>query len=398
MSTGQWATLYRKTLLADVVPFWMKYSLDPRTGAINNCLADDGRLLSEDKYLWSQGRALWTFSALYNRVERRPEWLAVARGLYDYLAHRGRDDEGRWLYRLDAEGRVLERDISIYVDGFVMLGLGEYYAATGDEGAARLALETFGNTYGRLRRPGSYRIAPYAIPPGLKTHGVFMLYSHVYHQVGKALNRPEVAQVGYDFAHEILRDFYIPEKEAILEFVTLDGRFVDSPPGRVCLPGHVLESMWFLISMFEDAGEHDLIRQCCRLIRRHLELAWDEEYGGLRLALDIDAQEPIFWQKADYKPWWVQVEALVATAYAYLHTRADWCLDWHQKVQRYAYAHFPVPAGEWTQWLDRRGHPGKTAALPVKDPFHLPRGLIYLIDLWERRIPEMVATPGRAVG
>ena len=66
----QWGALYRKTLLEDVIPFWMNFSLDSKTGAINNCLEDDGTLLSEDKYLWSQGRALWTFSALYNLNSR----------------------------------------------------------------------------------------------------------------------------------------------------------------------------------------------------------------------------------------------------------------------------------------------------------------------------------------
>lgn len=121
--------LYRKTLLEDVVPFWVTYALDP-SGAINNCIDDAGNVLSRDRYIWSQGRTLWTFSALFNRVERRKEWLDVARGIANYLYKHGRDDKGRWMYRLDADGNVLERDISIYVDGFVLNGLGEYYKAT----------------------------------------------------------------------------------------------------------------------------------------------------------------------------------------------------------------------------------------------------------------------------
>ena len=73
---------------------------------------DQGKVLSHDKYLWSQGRALWTFSALYNRIEKRPEWLDFARQIYEYLARHGRDENGKWMYLLDSQGNVLERDTS----------------------------------------------------------------------------------------------------------------------------------------------------------------------------------------------------------------------------------------------------------------------------------------------
>ena len=111
--------LYENTLLNDVVPFWIKYSID-ESGAINNCLDDSGKLLSKDRYLWSQGRALWTFSALYNRFELCKEWLDIAHGLFNYLSENGRDSNGKWMYLLDKKGNVLEEDISIYVDGSVL--------------------------------------------------------------------------------------------------------------------------------------------------------------------------------------------------------------------------------------------------------------------------------------
>lgn len=383
MAADRWRELgstYHNTLLSDIVPFWMNHALDP-SGAINNCIDDQGRVLSRDRYLWSQGRALWTFSALYNRVEPRNEWLHVAHGIAGYLYEHGRDDQGRWMYRLDENGNILDHDTSIYVDGFVLNGLGEYYTATGDERAAALALDTYENVRRRLETPGSYGIAPYVLPPGVKTLGIPMIFSFFFHALGKALGRADLIEAGRVRAREVLSAFYIPERDAVMEFVCIDGGVVDSPEGRVTIPGHVIEAMWFLISIFEESGERDPIRQCCGLIRRYLELGWDEPYGGIRLALDIEGHDPVAWQKADYKPWWVQVEALVATAYAWRHTGEDWCLKWHERVRDYAFSHYPVPTGEWTQWLDRFGNKGESAALPVKDPFHLPRGLIYLTNL-----------------
>ena len=57
---------YKHHLHQKILPFWLNHCIDHRNGGINNCVRDDGKLLSTDKYLWSQGRALWVFSHLYN--------------------------------------------------------------------------------------------------------------------------------------------------------------------------------------------------------------------------------------------------------------------------------------------------------------------------------------------
>jgi len=164
----QYYKQYANALNNEVMPFWLKYSGD-ESGAINNCLTEDGKVLSRDRYIWSQGRALWTYSALYNRVEKKPEYLARATGLFNYLCKTGRGTDGKWNYLFDDDGNQLEGDISIYVDGFVMNGMTKYYLATGNETAKQIALETFENTWDRLQRPGSYKVAPYVIPEGMKT-------------------------------------------------------------------------------------------------------------------------------------------------------------------------------------------------------------------------------------
>lgn len=376
--------LYSDSLNNKVIPFWLEHSID-ESGAINNCIAEDGTVLKKDRYIWSQGRALWTFSAMYNRIEQKPEYLKVAHGLFNYLCSVGRSADGKWNYLFDENANMLEPDISIYVDGFVLAGMTEYYIATKNETAKKIALETYESTLARLNLPGSYRVAPYEIPEGTKTHGVNMIFSFFYYNLGKALGREDIMEKGYALAQEVLNKFYVKEKNAILEFVTLDGNFYDTPEGRTCVPGHAIECMWFLITIFEDRGEKENIFKCAEHIKRHIELAWDEEKGGLILALDIDNKEPVFWGKPTYKPWWVQLEALVATAYAYKHTQDAWFMEMHERINAYAYSHYPTPYGDWYNWLDNDGNIGESAALPVKDPFHLPRALIYLYNLLEEK-------------
>ena len=171
------------------------------------------------------------------------------------------------MYLLDKKGNVLEEDISIYVDGFVLNGMGEYYKATDNKEAAKIAAETYENVKSRLSKPGSYKIAPYSIPEGMKTHGINMIFSFFFYNLGKILDREDICETGYSLAREILEDFYNPEKDVVLEFVTLDGRYSNTPQGRTCVPGHVIEGMWFLISIFEQTGDKELIAKCCRLIK-----------------------------------------------------------------------------------------------------------------------------------
>lgn len=374
--------LYSDTLKKEVIPYWLKYAKD-ESGAINNCIAEDGSLLSKDRYIWSQGRALWTFSAMYNRIEKRKEYLDMAHGLFKYLTKIGRNPDKSWNYLYDESGNMLEGDISIYVDGFVLAGMTEYYIATGNEEAKAIAFEIYEETCKRIHTPDSFYVAPYVIPEGMKTHGVNMVFSFFYTNLARATGREDIRTAGYELAMEVLNSFYVEEKDAVLEFVNLDGAFSDTPEGRSCVPGHVIECMWFLINIFEETGETEHIAKCCRLIRRHIELALDEERGGLRLALDIDGKEPVFWGKPTYKPWWVQVETLVATAYAYKHTQDEWFKTMHENICGFAFSNYPNGYGDWYNWLDWEGKPTETAALPVKDPFHLPRGLIYLIKLLE---------------
>lgn len=371
---------YYNTLVDEIIPYWLKHSID-ESGAINNCLNEDGSVISKERYIWSQGRALWTFSALYNRIEKKTEYLNVATGLFNYLLKTGRDESGKWLYRFDEDGNVLDKDISIYVDGFVMAGMTEYYLATNDERAKQMAIETYENTLWRLNHPGSYSVAPYVIKGGIKTHGVNMIFSYFYYQLGKSTKRDDILNSGYQLAQDVLNQFYVKEKDAILEFVTTDGKFIDTPEGRACVPGHAIECMWFLISIFEDRGETENIMKCCKIIKRHIELGLDKEKGGLILALDIDGKEPIFWGKPTYKPWWVQLETLVATAYSYKHTHDEWFMDIHRLINEFAFKNYPNGYGEWYNWLDNDGNVGETAALPVKDPFHLPRALMMLVDV-----------------
>ncbi len=377
--------LYRAELLERTIPFWLKYGLDWAYGGICTCVSDEGEVLSGDKYVWSQLRAIWTFSALYNKIERKPEYLEAATHIFNFIKDCGRNERGEWYFCLNENGQPLfDGATSIYCDGFAIYGFTEFARATGNQAALDLALQTYNNVQPRLARPGSYQTHPLPIPAGTKAHGISMIFASAFGELGEYLNDRAITNAALDHARQVMDVFRRPADRRLYEFVSLDDSLLTSPPGRVVNPGHAIESMWFMLHLFQRENDQTRIQQAIDTIRWHLELGWDEEYGGLLLARDAAGS---FWEKKwDMKIWWPHTEALYALLLAYSISKETWCLEWFSRIHDYAFSHFPVPEyGEWIQNLDRQGRRiNELVALPVKDPFHLARALIYSVGVLEQ--------------
>ena len=62
---AQWL---RSHLFEHVLPFWEPHAREAADG-LSTCVSDTGAVLSTDKWLWSQWRAVWVFSRIYNRLD-----------------------------------------------------------------------------------------------------------------------------------------------------------------------------------------------------------------------------------------------------------------------------------------------------------------------------------------
>jgi N-acylglucosamine 2-epimerase len=386
--------IYRSEILDRVVPFWLKFAVDWKNGGLLTCVSDEGTILTEDKYMWSQLRAIWTFSALYNKVEPRPEWLEVAQHIFDFVRKHGRDEKGQWLFSVSKDGAPLQGATSIFSDGFAIYAFTELAKASGDQEAIDLALETYANVQRRLADPGSYSIAPYSLPEGGKAHAVAMIFSLAFNELGHYLDDQTILDASLSLADEVMEVYLRPERQMLFEYAALDNSLIDSPQGQSVVPGHAIESMWFMIHIYQRQGNQERIQQAVEAIKWHIKLGWDDEFGGILHARDAAGGTP-WWRYADAKLWWPHTEALYALLLAYEISRESWCLEWFERVHNYAFSHYPVAEyGEWTQKLDRKGNKlTETVALPVKDPFHLPRSLIYCTEVLHRLTHEAATCP-----
>jgi N-acylglucosamine 2-epimerase len=386
---------YHGLLLDDVVPFWFRHGIDWKYGGVLSCLRDDGSRASDDKFIWSQARSVWTFSALYNRIERRPEFLEAAENSVRFLLSYGRDDRGRWAYRTDRKGQILEGATSIYSDCFVVYGFSEYFRAARDERILDVALETFEYVQRRVEDSDFHETAPYPLPQGWRCHGIPMILTEVSSELAQTAGDRRFESLADEYSERVMEYFLRSDKQVILEFLTHDYAELQPPAGTFVMPGHAIESMWFVMHLARRRGNREGVFRAAEVMRRHLELGWDREFGGIFLSRDIGGNEP-YLPHSEKKMWWPHVEALYGTLLACELTQESWCSDWYEKVAEWTWAHFPVPEyGEWYQRLNRQGAPtAEVVALPVKDPFHLPRAAILILQLLERTQANPIGNAG----
>ena len=374
---------YEHHLTREVMPFWLTNCIDWEYGGITNIVEDDGTVTSTDKFMWSQGRALWTFSALYHEHDHDPKWLETADLMAEFIMNYGRDSDGRWAFCVHQDGSVAIPPQSIYVDAFIMYGLTEYARATGKQRPLELALEIYQRTTPLLNDHSTLPTEPHRIPEGMQSHGPSMIFALVYHELGLLSGKPEVINRAYQLAEIVMDQHVKPDRQLLFEFVRPGGELVDSDVGKTFLPGHAIESMWFMERIYRYHKRQDRIALAMEVIRWNLEKGWDQEYGGLFLACHTEGGPPV-WHQPDAKVWWPHTEALYTLLRAYEITQEPWCLEWYRKIHDYTFKTFPDREhGEWHQNFDRQGRivPVVIKNLAVKDPFHLPRALIYAIHV-----------------
>jgi N-acylglucosamine 2-epimerase len=264
----------------------------------------------------------------------------------------------------------------------------ELWRATRQDDLLELAMRTFRAVQDALCGIEVPPIFPYPPAPDklAQVHGLSMLFSQVFDELAKANGDPEAREAA-DRHHRRVMDLFLrPERGLVIEWLQQDGREFPPPRGTAVIPGHAVESMWFQMHIARDRGDTETLDRACEAIHRHLEIGWDKQFGGLFYAVDAEGRAEVGWPYAETKLWWPHTEALYATLLAYEHCRQPWCLEWHEKIREWSYAHFPVSQhGEWYQKLDRQGQPfTDVVALPVKDPFHLPRALMLCIECLDR--------------
>lgn len=371
-----WQARYRNDLTTNILPFWLEHGLDRENGGVYTCVDRTGALMDSTKSVWFQGRCAYVYSFAYNNIEKRPEYLEMAKSCLDFIEAHCFDSDGRMYFEVKADGTPLRKRRYVFSECFATIAMSEYSIATGDRSYAEKALALFKEIQRFINTPGILEPKYLPTQPG-RGHSITMILINTAACVRRAISDPSLDEQ-IDRSLRELQLFMHPEFKALLETVGPDGELIDTIGGRVINPGHCIETAWFLLEESKHRGwDPEIKKMALQILDWSWDWGWDNEYGGIinfRDCKGFPAQD----YSQDMKFWWPQTEAVIATLYAYEATGDNKYLDMHRIANEWMYEHLPDPAyGEWFGYLHRDG----TVAQPAKGnlfkgPFHIPRMLI----------------------
>lgn len=379
------AEQYKKELLENVLPFWLEKSQDKEFGGYFTCLDREGNVFDTDKFIWLQGRQVWMFSMLYNKVEKRQEWLDCAIQGAEFLKKYGHDGHYNWYFSLTREGAPLVEPYNIFSYTFATMAFGQLSIATGNQEYAEIAKKTFDIVLSKVDNPKGKWNKAYPGTRNMKSFALPMILCNLALEIEPLLDKEFMEKTIDTCIHEVMEVFYRPELGLVVEHVSVTGELVDNFDGRSLNPGHAIEAMWFIMDLGVRLNRKELVEKAVQIALQEIEYGWDKEYGGIFYFMDRLGR-PVQQLEWDQKLWWVHIETLITTLKGYQLTGSKECLAWFEKVHEYVWSHFADKEyPEWFGYLNRQGE----VLLPLKGGkwkgcFHVPRGLYQCWQILEK--------------
>ena len=279
--------VFKHELFDITLPLWKKDGVDWKYGGYLPHIDESGTITGTNKRLYYQGRVLWLYSYFYNKFGGDEYYLNAAKTGFDFLTKYCVDENYDWFTEVTREGKPVTKFYDIYASIYTILGLGEYYKATGIEEACDLAVKSTyrvneiilsphyqAPAHGPYYEPGTKRLGTWlhllnALTPLLKyteDSGVekiarmcvrYMLQYHWQPDIGLAF---EVLQPNFQ-PHP--KDFFIDD-----EVLSTQNR------ARWVNNFHTMEAAWMIMEEALRAGNTGMFRAGMDFGRAHLDKCW----------------------------------------------------------------------------------------------------------------------------
>ena len=347
---------YTRDLFNDFLPFMDRFVIDHEYGGFM-CNADyTGERVNDNKLSWFEGRGIWVYAFLYNNLAKEEKYLEIARRSVELILKiKPRGEDELWAKEITRDGKPLtSAEGEIYGDMFIAEGLAEYAKATRQreywDTAKQIALKcvriydredyrpTIGQTYlGKDARPF----------PGARIQGVWMVLIRVATQMLEMRADAEIEKIAKRSVDAVVNHHFNPAFRLNNELLNHDLSRPTNEYLQLVYTGHCIETLWMMLAEAARLKDKKLFDTFAERFRRHVEVAWDDVFGGVfRNLMNVEQNS---WTLD--KVLWAQEEVLIGSLFIYEHTGAAWARQIFDQAFEYVQNTFPLKTHGSTLWI-----------------------------------------------
>ena len=352
LSLYQLLEQHKYYLFDDFLPFMDKYVIDHKYGGFMCNTDRDGTNITQNKTTWYEGRGIWVYSFLYNKITREQKYLDIARKSVEFILKNEPAGDTLYVSNFTREGKPIGKpSSSIYDDLFVANGLSEYSKATGEnkywQKAKDILLKCI-RIYDRPDYPYHADYGPDVLAmPGERILGHWMILLRLTTQMLEFKSDPEVEQVAVRCVDAVMNKHYIPEYQLINEVLNHDMTRTKNCFSQFVYTGHAIECLWMILIEAIRLKDKKLFEIAAQRFKRHVNIAWDDVYGGVFHCLNHVNKNIWHTEKA----LWAQEEVLVGAMILIEYSGDQWAKDLYEKMWNYVIEKYPLKQYGYPIWI-----------------------------------------------
>jgi mannobiose 2-epimerase len=392
-----WSARIENELTANILPFWMRHTVDRENGGFYGTISNDLVIDKESpRASVINTRILWTFSAACRLCG--PTYRETADWAWDCIRRKFWDAQYGGVYWMtDYRGNPISDRKQIYAQAFAIYALAEYFRATGNAESLERAKELYGLIEAKSYEP-EYGGCLEACSRDWGALDDLRLSEKDLNSP-KSMNTHLHVMEAYTNLLRVWPDAALRASQQALLEVTLD-HIVDEATGHFRMFfdnrwnsltdhvsfGHDIEGSWLIYEAAQVLGDATLLDRARRLAVRMAQAVCDE---------GVDRDGSLFYEADAHgvlidanKHWWPQAEAVVGFYNAYRISGEEHFLT--KALRAWVYIEERIvnrEHGEWYAKLTPKGRPysaeeDSDACLvgPWKCPYHNSRACYEMME------------------